>query len=82
MVAGACSKNRLNCQNPNHCTGLLALVWVGVLKVYAMELHRSRKSVLGMSATAPLLGSAAAAAAAGSDTKVPWLTYLKAPSLW
>ncbi len=58
--------------------GFLSLIWVGVLKVYAMELHRNRKNVLGMSSTAPLLGSLAAS----GDGRVPWITYLKAPSLW
>jgi len=62
--------------------GFLSLLWVGALKYYAMELQRHRKNVLGMSSTAPLLGSAAAAAAGGTDGRVPWLTYLSAPSLW
>ncbi|XP_059089900.1 voltage-gated purine nucleotide uniporter SLC17A9-like isoform X2 [Tigriopus californicus] len=60
-----------------YAIGLISLVWVSVLKYYAMELNRNRKQILGLSATSALLGNRVP-----SKSNVPWLKYLRHPSLW
>ena len=59
--------------------GFIALIWVAVLKYYAMALTHQRKNIVGMSSTQSLLGSGSAQ---NGDGRVPWLAYLKSRSLW
>lgn len=57
--------------------GFIALVWVATLKYYAMELTKSKRTVVGMASSTNLFSSSNSA-----DGQVPWLTYLKSRSLW
>ena len=60
--------------------GFVALVWVAVLKYYAMNLTSQKTRIVGMARTKQLSSSDNFSI---SDNKhVPWLTYLMAPSLW
>ena len=51
---------------------------MALLKYYAMESSKQRRQVLGLSASASLLGKDVPVATGA----VPWLTYLRHPSLW
>ena len=57
--------------------GFIALLWVATLKYYAMELTKSKRTVVGMASSTNLYSSSNSA-----DGQVPWLTYLKSRSLW
>ena len=59
--------------------GFVSLVWVSMMRYWAMETSKQRRHVVGMSATAPLLGGANNVSVEG---EVPWLAYLKSKSLW
>jgi hypothetical protein len=60
--------------------GFIALIWVAVLKYYAMELTKKRKHVVGMGSSSALLGNSPSNG--NNDGHVPWLTYLSSRSLW
>lgn len=55
--------------------GFISLTWVAVLKYYAMNLTKEKRTVVGMSSN--LLSQTNSA-----SNQVPWLTYLKHKSLW
>ena len=55
--------------------GFIALLWVAVLKYYAMRLTSQKEVIVGISSSLPRSNSV-------SDNHVPWLTYLSSPALW
>jgi len=57
--------------------GFIALVWVAVLKYYAMNITSKKRTIVGMSSNGNLLSHNSS-----NMDQVPWLTYLKSPALW
>ena len=55
--------------------GFVGLMWVGILKYYAMRLTSQKRSIVGMTSSANLLSHS-------NSDQVPWLKYLKSPALW
>ena len=63
--------------NLSYVLGFIALVWVAVLKYYAMNLTGKKRTIVGMSSNGNLLSHNSS-----NMDQVPWLTYLKSPALW
>lgn len=61
--------------------GFVAMIWVGVLRYYAMELTRQRKTIVGMSSSTHLSSGNPGGSSNDGDS-VPWLAYLKSTALW
>jgi len=55
--------------------GFIALVWVAVLKYYAMNLTSKKRTIVGMSSNGNLLSHDSS-----NMDQVPWLTYFKITS--
>lgn len=56
--------------------GFIALLWVAVLKYYAMKLTSQKTTIVGMSTKTNLSNYNV------NHNHVPWLTYLTSPALW
>lgn len=59
--------------------GFIALLWVALLKYYAMMLTSQKTTIVGMSTNTNLSNSNVTS---GENNHVPWLTYLTSPALW